>query len=110
MGSWPRGAKSLYLTFYEEAFTHGTKNKSKVPHSVKTTDRKHKRKITELAVHDVTCSKKPCVRTEENTMISTTSISHNTTPPEHSVRITGFEVPVARTVWPEYRYYVYPID
>ena len=108
VGGWPKGAKGLYIVFYEHMSTHGTKSSSKVPHEVKTSGNKVsvKRKIAQLDVHDAACSKKTCVRVTKRT--STTTVSLDPGASENWGGITGFEPPVTRTVWPEYRYY--PVD
>ena len=108
-GTWPKGAKSLYLAFYKHVSAHRTKSKLNMPHSVGTSDSKVsvKRKVAELANDDVKSSKKPCIRRGKGNDIKST-MSCDPEPSEHWGGITGFEAPIVRIVWPEYRYY--PID
>ena len=99
---WPKGAKNLYLAFYEQSSLRGTKQQKFDPKALhsKTTAKgtsTSKRKLPQAGKHDKgSCSKK--IRASSN-------VVHN----EDWGGITSVEVPlVLQTEWTDYRYF--PID
>ena len=102
---WPKGAKNLYLAFYEQVSLSGTKQrkfKLTIPYAVSSTKAKAplKRSLPQTCNDDKgPCTKKACVASSSSTMVTT----------EDWGGITSVERPVAlRTEWADYRYF--PVD
>ena len=95
---WLKGAKGLYLAFYEHSH-----NKSKRP---KISGSKPKHKIAQLDVDDAPCPKKPCRNGIKKTRTTSAAFMgpHSTTSEDWG-GVVAYEPPVLRTVWLGYRYY-----
>ena len=96
---WPKGAKNLYLAFYEQSSLRGTKQQKFDPEGLhsKTTAKgtsTSKRKLPQAGKHDKgSCSKNIC---------ASSNVVHN----EDWGGITSVEVPlVLQTEWTDYRYF-----
>ena len=95
--SWPKGAKNLYIAFYENTSMCNAKSRPRAPKTL-VTKPSCKRKIS--YVEDTVClAKRPC---SEEVAVPTTSM------PQDWGGVTGYEGALIRTEWPEYRYY--PVD
>ena len=102
---WPKGAKNLYLAFYEHSSLFGSKQckcKPKISHTVSSAKftAPLKRSLPQKFGDDTTpYTKKPCVASTSSTVITS----------EDWGGITSVERPVTlRTEWTNYRYF--PVD
>ena len=102
---WPKGAKNLFLAFYEQVSLSGTKQrkfKQTIPYAVSSTKAKAslKRSLPQTFNDDKgPGTKKPCFASSSSTVVTT----------EDWGGITSVEQPVALcTEWADYRYF--PVD
>ena len=97
---WPKGAKNLYLAFYEQTSLGGTKqrkSKPEVSHS----------KFTPLTTKSMPPSKRKLPETgksDKGSCVKKTCISSSVVTCEDWGDITSVEWPVLRTEWRNYRY------
>ena len=119
---WPKGAKDLYMVFYQSTYTKLSEAASKStlasttdrlpPHHVVTMRPSLKRKQVNDCYSFAPSAKKVCSKVVHgNTTVKGKSecelaAVHHATAVDCVV--TGYDMAVARTEWPEYRYY--PVD
>ena len=101
---WPKGAKNLYLAFYEQTSLGGTKQRKSKP------DVSHS-KFTPLTTKSMPPSKRKLPETgksDKGSCAKKTHISSSVVTCEDWGGITSVERPVLRTEWRNYRYF--PVD
>ena len=90
---WPKGARDMYMLFFERTTTDSTTRKTPSKHDIKLDNapvNPVKHKVCDENNFKKVLLEKTCPFTTED------------------CALTGFDMPVVRTEWPEYRYF--PVD